>query len=63
VNHLNVPSILVCGHSGYAPMHGLLGGGPFTGSLGRWLRSGLPSPHALRQGHPVDICGGGRRVQ
>jgi carbonic anhydrase len=37
-------------------MHGLLGGGPFTGSLGRWLRWGLPSLHALRQGHPVGIA-------
>jgi len=37
-------------------MHGLLGGGPFTGSLGRWLRWGLPSLQALRNGHPVGVA-------
>ncbi|MGH3929609.1 MAG: SulP family inorganic anion transporter, partial [Pseudonocardiaceae bacterium] len=56
VNHLQVPSILVCGHSGCAAMHGLLGGGTVTGSLGRWLRWGLPSLAALREGHPVGVA-------
>ncbi|MGH4011103.1 MAG: SulP family inorganic anion transporter [Pseudonocardiaceae bacterium] len=56
VNHLEVPSILVCGHSGCAAMHGLLGGANIDGSLGRWLRWGLPSLQALRDGHPVGVA-------
>ncbi|MGQ0774976.1 MAG: SulP family inorganic anion transporter [Pseudonocardiales bacterium] len=56
VNHLKVPSILVCGHSGCAAMYGLLGGGTVTGSLGRWLQWGLPSLDALRAGHPVGVA-------
>jgi carbonic anhydrase len=55
VNHLAVPSIVVCGHSGCAAMHGLLDG-TVNGSLGSWLRWGLPSLHALRAGHPVGIA-------
>lgn len=56
VNHLEVPSILVCGHSGCAAMHGLLSHGAITGSLGRWLRWGLPSLVAMRSGHPVGVA-------
>jgi carbonic anhydrase len=56
VNHLGVPSILVCGHSGCAAMHGLLDGATIDGWLGRWLRWGLPSLQALRDGHPVGIA-------
>jgi carbonic anhydrase len=56
VGRLQVPSILVCGHSGCAAMHALLGGRPPDGSLGRWLRWGLPSLHALRGGHPVGLA-------
>jgi carbonic anhydrase len=56
VNHLQVPSILVCGHSGCSAMHGLLEGGTAEGSLGRWLRWGLPSLQALREGHPVGVA-------
>jgi carbonic anhydrase len=56
VNHLEVPSILVCGHSGCAAMHGLLANETVTGSLGRWLRWGLPSLGALRRGHPVGVA-------
>jgi len=56
VGWLTVPSILVCGHSGCGAMHGLLGGWPLDGSLGRWLRWGLPSLQALRGGHPVGIA-------
>jgi len=41
VDHLEVPSILVCGHTGCAAMHGLLDGGIIDGSLGRWLRWGI----------------------
>ncbi len=55
VNHLKVPSILVCGHSGCAAMHGLLAG-TVDGSLGRWLRWGLPSLGAMRRGHPVGVA-------
>ncbi|MGH3755911.1 MAG: SulP family inorganic anion transporter [Pseudonocardiaceae bacterium] len=56
VYHLAVPSIMVCGHSGCAAMYGLLDGATVDGSLGRWLRWGLPSLHALRDGHPVGIA-------
>ncbi|MGH3935889.1 MAG: SulP family inorganic anion transporter [Pseudonocardiaceae bacterium] len=56
VNHLQVPSILVCGHSGCAAMHGLLGNRAVTGSLGRWLRWGMPSLTAMRGGHPVGVA-------
>ncbi|MGQ0719583.1 MAG: SulP family inorganic anion transporter [Pseudonocardiales bacterium] len=56
VNHLHVPSILVCGHSSCAAMHGLLGGATIDGSLGRWLRWGLPSLQALRDGHPAGVA-------
>jgi len=55
VNHLAVPSIVVCGHSGCPAMHGLLDG-TVNGSLGSWLRWGLPSLHALRAGHPVGVA-------
>jgi carbonic anhydrase len=55
VNYLKVPSILVCGHSGCTAMHGLLDGATVDGSLGRWLRWGLPSLRALRDGHPVGV--------
>jgi len=55
VNHLAVPSIVVCGHSGCAAMHGLLDGVTVNGSLGSWLRWGLPSLHAWRAGHPVGV--------
>ncbi len=56
VNHLKVPAILVCGHSGCAAMYGLLANGTVTGSLGRWLRWGLPSLGAMRRGHPVGVA-------
>lgn len=53
VSHLAVPSIVVCGHSACAAMHGLLNGASINGSLGSWLRWGLPSLDALRAGHLV----------
>jgi carbonic anhydrase len=56
VDYLKVPLILVCGHSGCSAMHGLLGGGPLDGSLGRWLRWGRPSLQVFRDGHPVAIA-------
>lgn len=56
VEHLGVPSILVCGHSGCTAMHGLLDGAVREGSLGRWLRCGQPSLTALRDGHPVGVA-------
>ncbi len=37
-------------------MHGLLNGATIDGSLGRWLRWGLPSLQALRDGHPVGVA-------
>lgn len=56
VNHLKVPSLFVCGHSGCAAMHGLLGNETVTGCLRRWLRWGLPSLEAMRRGHPVGVA-------
>ncbi|MGH3912432.1 MAG: SulP family inorganic anion transporter [Pseudonocardiaceae bacterium] len=56
VNDLRVPSMLVCGHSACAAMHSLLGGQTMNGSLGRWLRWGVPSLEALRAGHPVGVA-------
>ncbi len=53
VNHLQVPTILVCGHSGCGAMQALLNGGNLDGPLDRWLCYGLPSLTALRDGHPV----------
>lgn len=56
VNHLAVPSIVVCGHSACAAMHGLLEGSTTDGSLGQWLKWGLPSLKAWREGHPVGVA-------
>jgi len=56
VNHLAVPSIVVCGHSGCTAMYGLLGGAPADGSLGSWLRWGMPSLDSWRAGHPVGVA-------
>lgn len=54
VQHLEVPTVLVCGHSGCGAMQSLLAGkADGDGSLARWLRWGLPSLAALRAGHPV----------
>ena len=61
VKHLQVPSILVCGHSGCVAMHGLLGGQTINGSLGRWLRWVEPSLLALRGGHPVGLAAAAQR--
>ncbi|WP_344735605.1 carbonic anhydrase [Pseudonocardia petroleophila] len=55
LTELRVPLIAVCGHSGCGAMRGLLtatGRAP-RGPLDQWLRSGAPSLHALRAGHPV----------
>jgi len=56
VSYLQVPSILVCGHSNCAAMNALLDGTTVDGSLGRWLRWGLPSLQAWRAGHPVGVA-------
>jgi carbonic anhydrase len=37
-------------------MHGLLDGTIVDGSLGQWLRWGLPSLRAWREGHPVGVA-------
>src|SRR5262249_10239052 len=52
-DHLKVPTILVCGHSGCTAMQVLLDGDSLDEPLNRWLRWGLPSLNALRRGHPV----------
>lgn len=55
LTELRVPLIAVCGHSGCGAMRGLLAatGRHPRGPLDQWLRSGAPSLHALRAGHPV----------
>ena len=54
VQVLEVPTVLVCGHSGCTAMQSLLhGAADGDGSLARWLRWGLPSVAALRAEHPV----------
>ena len=53
VKHLQVPTILVCGHSGCGAMQALLDGNNLDEPLDRWLRWGLPSLTALHDGHPV----------
>ncbi|MQA10844.1 MAG: carbonic anhydrase [Pseudonocardiaceae bacterium] len=54
LEHLDVSSILVCGHSACGAMNGLLSGaGEQDGPVGEWLRWGLPSLRALHDGHPV----------
>ncbi len=55
VEVLRVPALVVCGHSGCGGMRALLDGGAASDDpVGRWLRSGLGSLHALRAGHPAD---------
>ena len=54
VQVLEVPTVLVCGHSGCTAMQSLLhGAADGDSSLARWLRWGLPSVAALRAEHPV----------
>ena len=55
-NHLQVPTILVCGHSGCTAMQALLDGDNLDEPLNRWLRWGLPSLDALRGGCPVGVA-------
>lgn len=52
-DHLKVPTILVCGHSGCTAMQAMLNGDDLDEPLNRWLRWGLPSLNALRHGCPV----------
>ncbi|MFC7616822.1 carbonic anhydrase [Actinokineospora soli] len=52
VEHLAVPAVMVCGHSGCGAMTALLGG-PADDPIGQWLRWGEPSLAALRAGHPL----------
>jgi carbonic anhydrase len=56
VNHLQVPTILVCGHSGCDAMQALLDGDTLDGPLDQWLRWGLPSLVTWRDGHPVGVA-------
>jgi carbonic anhydrase len=53
---LQVPTILVCGHSGCGAMQALIGGHDLDEPLNRWLRWGVPSLTALRDGHPVGLA-------
>ncbi|MFN2497036.1 MAG: carbonic anhydrase, partial [Pseudonocardiaceae bacterium] len=57
VQHLEVPTVLVCGHSGCGAMQSLLAGkADGDGSVARWRRWGLPSLAALRAQHPVGVA-------
>jgi carbonic anhydrase len=55
VQVLRVPALVVCGHSGCGGMRALLDGAADSDDqVGRWLRAGVGSLHALRAGHPAD---------
>ncbi|MGH8896146.1 MAG: SulP family inorganic anion transporter [Egibacteraceae bacterium] len=57
VEVLNVPAIVVCGHSGCGAMQALLSRTDNEdGSLGRWLRMARPSLRRWRDGDPVAVA-------
>lgn len=54
IGHLNISSIVVCGHSGCGAMRGLLSGAAETKDVvAQWLSYGNPSRAAYESGHPV----------
>jgi carbonic anhydrase len=53
VEHLRVPEIILCGHSGCGAMQALAEGGaegPEEGPIPRWLRHAAPALEAVQQG-------------
>lgn len=54
VEVLDVPSVVVCGHSGCGAMTAALGA-PRTDDVGRWLEHAAPVLQAWRDGHPVGV--------
>lgn len=67
VLNLEVPDIVVCGHSGCGAMKGLLGGAvgnPTTPEhLAAWLANGAPALERLRAGAVPPLDGGGAALQ
>ncbi|CRK58484.1 Carbonic anhydrase [Alloactinosynnema sp. L-07] len=52
LDHLHVPTMIICGHSRCGAMTALLSG-PENDPIGRWLRWAGPSLRAWREGHPL----------
>lgn len=55
VEVLEVPSVVVCGHSGCGAMVAALGD-PRSDDVGRWLEHAAPVLQAWRDGHPVGVA-------
>ncbi|WP_436501034.1 SulP family inorganic anion transporter [Actinokineospora sp. HUAS TT18] len=54
LDHLHVPTMIICGHSRCGAMTALMSG-PENDPIGRWLRWAGPSLKAWREGHPVGM--------
>lgn len=54
LDHLKVPTMVVCGHSRCGAMTALLSG-PENDPIGRWLRWAAPSLQAWKSGHPLGV--------
>ncbi|MGQ0841126.1 SulP family inorganic anion transporter [Actinokineospora sp.] len=53
VDHLRVPTLMVCGHSNCGAMTALLADRGTDDPVGRWLRWATPTLDAWRSGHPL----------
>jgi len=53
VDQLDVPSVVVCGHSGCGAMTAALADQRDDGPVGRWIAHAAPAVEAWREGHPV----------
>lgn len=56
VDQLEVPTVVVCGHSGCGAMTALLAGEPVDGPVGRWMAHAEPTLEAWRSDHPVGVA-------
>lgn len=56
VDQLEVPSIVVCGHSGCGAMTASLSEAAPTGPIAQWLSHADPVVEAWRGGHPVGVA-------
>ncbi|HVK24236.1 MAG TPA: carbonic anhydrase, partial [Actinokineospora sp.] len=54
LDHLHVPTMIICGHSRCGAMTALLSGRG-NDPIGRWLRWATPSLQAWRDGHPLGV--------
>lgn len=55
LDNLQVPTLIVCGHSDCGAMTALLAGRADDDPIGRWLRWAAPSLRAWRDGHPLGV--------